>query len=153
VTDFSIKFIGYDRDDPQLASGELRFGEDVEYFRSPLGFWRHYDYEHNWKLALERLVDGASFSCLTTSVGDPATTNSVEVWTLYREGDDVHIQDALIFLDEGPGEFDPTSPWEFVDPVRSVVDEDGKIAEWHVTLDEIREFLESGSGSAPALAA
>lgn len=143
MTGFSIKFIGYDRDDPTLASGELRFGSDVEYFRSPLGFWGHYDYERNWKLALERLLEGATFSCLATCVSEPGTSNFVEVWTLYREGDDVHIQDALIFLDEGPGGFDPNSPWDFVDPVRSIADEDGQIAEWHVSLEDIWEFLES----------
>ncbi len=126
-----------------MALGELKLGEHCEHFGSILGFWGVGDYEESWLTALRRLVSGASISCLATSVIDPSNANFLEVWPLYREEDNVYVQNSLIFPDQLPHEFDPDAPWESLDP-RSVIDEDGQaISEWEVSLGDIREFLES----------
>lgn len=140
---FSIAFTGIDKQDPLIAVGKLRLGKDDEYFESVLGFWAAYDYEHSWSVGLDRLLAGESTSCLATSITNPSSANFVEVWPLYREGNDVYVQNCLIFLDQLSHEFDPDAPWDSVGP-RSVVDEDGQaISEWKVNLSDIREFLES----------
>jgi hypothetical protein len=145
LASFSIGFTGFDKQDPFVALGELTLGEDREHFGSVLGFWGVNDYEESWLAALRRLVSGASISCLATSVIDPSNANFLEVWPLYREERDVYVQNSLIFPDQLSHEFNPAAPWESVDP-RSVVDEDGQlISEWRVSLDDIREFLESNS--------
>jgi hypothetical protein len=60
---------------------------------------------------------------------------------MYREGDDVYIQNAIIFLDETEGVFDPEAPWSFVEP-RHRIDEDGnRISEWVTSMDSLREFF------------
>jgi hypothetical protein len=143
VGNFSITFTGFDEDDPLVAIGELKLSEHSEYFESVLEFWGLEDYERSWSAGLKRLLDGAAVSCLATSMIDPPTANFVEVWPLYRNGDDVYVQDHLIFMDQLSHEFDPAAPWESVRP-HSVVDEDGqKIQEWRVSLDDIREFYAS----------
>jgi hypothetical protein len=145
LANFSISFTGFDKQDPFVALGELNLGEDCEHFGSILGFWGTDDYEESWLTALRRLVSGASISCLATSVIDPSNANFLEVWPLYREGDNVYVQNSLIFPDQLSHEFDPDAPWESLDP-RSVIDEDGQaISEWKVNLSDIKEFLETKS--------
>lgn len=145
MASFSIDFTGFDEQDPTVAIGVIRLGEDHEHFESVLGFWGLDDYKAIWAAGLRRLVAGASRSCLATSVTDPSSANFVEVWPLYREESDVYVQNQLLFLDQLPRELDPTEPWESVDP-RSVVDEDGqRISEWRVSIDDIDEFLKLSS--------
>lgn len=147
MANFSIAFTGFDEEDPLVAIGKLRLGEDDEYFESVLGFWGAADYEQSWLDGLRRILAGKSTSCLATSVTNPSSANFVEVWPLYREGSDVYVQNSLIFLDQLSHEFDPDAPWESVAP-RSVVDEDGQtISEWRVSLDDIREYLETRTTS------
>lgn len=147
MANFSIAFTGFDEEDPLVAIGKLRLGEDDEYFESVLGFWGAADYEQSWSDGLRRILAGKSTSCLATSVTNPSSANFVEVWPLYREGSDVYVQNSLIFLDQLSHEFDPDAPWESVAP-RSVVDEDGQtISEWRVSLDDIREYLETRTTS------
>jgi CdiI N-terminal domain len=142
---FSIGFTGFDDDDPSVAIGAISLKGGHERFESVLGFWELDDYKRSWIAGLRRLVSGASTSCLATSVTDPSSANFVEVWPLYREESDVYVQNQLLFLDQLPREFDPTEPWESVDP-RSVVDEDGqRISEWRVSIDDIQEFLKLSS--------
>jgi CdiI N-terminal domain len=144
LAEFSIAFTGFDEQDPLVATGELRLGKDHENFQSVLGFWSVDEYQQSWTAGLQRLLAGESTSCLATSVSDPASANFVEVWPLYRRGPDVFVQNSLLFLDQLSHEFDPAAPWQSVAP-RSVVDEDGQvISEWRVSVDDIRDFLESG---------
>jgi CdiI N-terminal domain len=143
LTNFGIAFTGFDEEDPLVVNGELKLGDDREYFQSILGFWGVDDYLQSWTEGLQRLLAGASISCLATSVIDPSNANFVEVWPLYREQSDVYVQNRLLFLDQLSHEFDPSEPWNSVDP-RSVVNEDGqRISEWRVNLSDVREFLES----------
>ena len=143
MASFSIAFTGFDDEDPLVAFGELRLGEHSERFQSVLGFWEPADYRVIWMAGLRRLLSGASVSCLATSVLDPAAANFIEVWPLYRQDDDVYVQNHLLLLDELPHKFDPAAPWDSIGP-RSVIDEDGQeISEWRITVGEIREFLES----------
>lgn len=145
MAEFSIDFTGFDEQDPMVAIGVIRLGEDHEYFESVLGFWGLDDYNAIWTAGLRRLISGTSTSCLATSVTDPSSANFVEVWPLYREESDVYVQNHLLFLDQLPHELDPTEPWESVHP-RSVVDEDGqRISEWRVSIDDIEEFLKLSS--------
>jgi hypothetical protein len=145
LSKFSIAFTGFDEQDPMVATGELKLGEDHEYFGSILGFWGLEDYEEIWTVGLQRLLAGASISCLATSVSDPSNANFVEVWPLYRQKEEVYVQNSLIFLDQLAHEFDPAAPWDSVGS-RSVVNEDGqRISEWRVSLNDIRVFLESNN--------
>jgi CdiI N-terminal domain len=140
VGNFSVAFTGFDEEDPLVAIGELKLGEHSEYFESTLEFWGLEDYEGSWAAGLRRLIDGSSVSCLATSMIDPSIANFVEVWPLYRSGDDVYVQDQLIFMDQLSHEFDPAAPWESVKP-RSVINENGQeIQEWRVSLEDVQEF-------------
>ncbi|WP_433592750.1 hypothetical protein [Nocardia sp. CA-145437] len=132
------------RCDPALVGGVIRLGDDAEYFQAPIGYWGVDDYRASWAAGLRRIVGGESVACLPVTMGDPKTSNFVEVWTLYRDGDVVHAQNQLIFLGELGHEFDPGAPWRSVG-ARVTVGEDGEaVSEWTVKITAVEEFLESG---------
>lgn len=127
---------------PAEASGRIVVGEFTETFRVPLGFWNESDYRHSWRQAFEVIkANPRSTSCLMTSMTDPENSNFLVCWPMYREGENVYIQNAIIFLDEIVEAFDPAVPWGSVGP-RHGIDEDGnKISEWITSMDSLREFF------------
>ncbi|MFF5538371.1 hypothetical protein ACFY71_38975 [Streptomyces cinerochromogenes] len=87
---------------------------------------------------LERGDDATS--CLISSITDPANSNFIFCWPLYRSGEMVYVQNSIIFPEDLAEDFDPAGPWRFVEP-RSTVDEEGhEISEWQTTISEIRRF-------------
>ena len=128
---------------PATATGSIVIGGFTETFAVPLGFWGETDYRRSWQRAFEVLDgDPHATSCLMTSMTDPATSNFLLCWPMYREGQVVHIQNALIFPGETAGAFDPAAPWACVTP-RQAVDEDGnKISEWRTSMDSLRKFFD-----------
>jgi len=125
-----------------VASGRIIIDDFTETFRAPLGFWGESDYRRSWRQAFEVLnADPHATSCLMTSMTDPVNTNFLTCWPMYREGEEVYIQNALIFLDEIEQDFDPAAPWDSVRP-REAIDEDGnKISEWITSMSSLREFF------------
>jgi hypothetical protein len=76
-----------------------------------------------------------------TSMTDPRNSNFLVCWPMYRAGEDVFVQNAMIFLDETTEDFDPASPWDPVEP-RLGTDEGGnKIPDWITSMDSLRDFL------------
>jgi hypothetical protein len=139
---FAIELLAQDGPPGNSIRGRIRIGSFTEEFEASLTFWTTDDYRAAWRAALSVLSAAeTATSCLVSSITDPATSNFVFCWPLYREGDDVYVQSSLIFLDELAGTFDPTRPWLFVQP-RSTIDEDGnRISEWRTDIAAIRQFL------------
>jgi hypothetical protein len=127
---------------PAEACGRIVIGDFTETFTVPLGFWGESDYYCSWRQAFEVLAASpTSTSCLMTSMTDPSNSNFLVCWPMYREDENVYIQNAIIFLDEIDGAFDPAAPWSYIGP-RLGIDEDGnKISEWLTTMDSLREFF------------
>ncbi|GAA3874052.1 hypothetical protein GCM10022243_43990 [Saccharothrix violaceirubra] len=124
------------------ALGWIKIDDFVEWFRAPIGFWVESDYRRSWREAYLRLeISIDSTSCLLVSVTDPAVSNFLTCWPMYRDGEKVYLQNSLIFLGEVGPDFDISRPWCHVLP-RAVVNEDGmRISEWATSMDSIREFF------------
>ncbi len=133
--------------DSTEATGRIVIGNFTETFRVPLGFWDVSDYRRSWRLAFEALnASSDSTSCLMTSMTDPGNSNYLVCWPMYRQGEDVYIQNAIIFLDEIEGSFAPAAPWSYVRS-RHEIDEDGnRISEWKTSMDSLREFFGRTTG-------
>lgn len=145
---FSIELLetpeGTDQaNEPTEAPGRIVIGDFTESFRVPLGFWRESDYRRSWQQAFEHLeVDRHAVSCLMTSMTDPASSNFLSCWPMYRDGEVVYIQNAIIFLEEIGQDFDPEEPWNHIGP-RQSIDEDGnKISEWMTSINSLEQFFE-----------
>ena len=144
---FSVELLpppesGQQENNPAQAPGRITIGGFSEQFTAPLGFWAEPDYRRSWQQALAVLDAAAdSASCLMTSVTDPASSNFLVSWPMYREGENVYIQNKIIFLDEIEEDFGPAAPWRWIGP-RRATDEDGnKVCEWVAPMDSLRQFF------------
>jgi hypothetical protein len=84
-----------------------------------------------------------SVSCLIASITDPETSNFIFCWPLYRSGEDVYVQNSVVFLGELDREFDAEEPWNSVGPRRLIDDDGNQISEWPTKMADVRRFFES----------
>jgi hypothetical protein len=118
-------------------------GDFEEHFFSSMEYWREPDYERQWMEGLERILTGATRSCLITSIGHPEASTGLWWWILYRSGNRIHVQNAMCFFAQLREAFDPSNPYAAV-PSRTVVTEDGDpISEWIITIGEVAQFVGS----------
>ncbi|MCY0938053.1 hypothetical protein [Streptomyces sp. H34-S4] len=124
------------------ATGRITVGDFVESFYMDLSYWSIDEYERSWRDSIQLILDGEERdSCLIVSITNPEASNFIFSWPLYRRGEDVIIQNSIIFLDELERDFDPLEPWSSVRP-RLTVDEDGNsISEWRTSVSAVRDFL------------
>lgn len=146
---FAIQFLPDDQsefvDEPGHRYGRVHLGDHVETFLAPLSYWAEVDYCRQWHTALRRLRDGASSTCLVTSMTDPKESTFVSWWALYRNGDSIVCQEQIHFLTDTPP-FDPDDPYRSVPPRVSMSDVGTPISEWSVeaasifaAIDDMRE--------------
>jgi hypothetical protein len=72
---------------------------------------------------------------------DPEISNFLVRWPMYRDGEAVYLQNALILLSELEVDFDAKEPWAAIGP-HHIIDEDGnKVSEWETSMDSLRDFF------------
>lgn len=134
--------VGGEGDDSKGAFGRIVIGDFTETFVVPMGFWSEADYRASWRRAFEVLEgDPRAVSCLMTSMTDPVTSNFLICWPMYREGEDVYVQNAIVLFDEIEGPFDPGAPWGSIEPRRGMDDDGNRISEWPTSMGSLREFF------------
>lgn len=121
--------------------GEIRLGEFLEAFRASLFYWTEHDYLNQWKDTLKRICNGNNKSCLITSMDEPSNANFIVWWVLHLDGDIVHIQNQLLFLDDLDKPFCELNPYESIRRRETVDEEGNKILEWDVPLEDIKVYL------------
>ncbi|WP_282704300.1 hypothetical protein [Streptomyces sp. CC219B] len=132
---------------PSEAVGRIWVGSFTETFLMDLSFWSVDEYRRSWEGALRKLEGSEKeISCLIASITDPAASNFISCWPMYRDGDMIHVQNSLIFLDELDEPFDPQEPWRYVEPHREVDEDGNRISEWVTSVSEVRQFRESAWG-------
>jgi hypothetical protein len=142
---FFIGFVPEENPAEKDAVGVIRIGDFQERFRSPLSFWSPQDYERQWREGAERILAGATTSCLITSMLDPRSANFIVWWPMFLNGTRVITQNQILFLNKLAGPFDPRDPYKYVEP-RGADSE--PVSEWHTTTDAIRSFLAEPKGAA-----
>jgi hypothetical protein len=132
-----IRFINRIDYEPALALGEITLDDFVETFETPLTFWSADRYENQWREGIDRLLKEASRSCLITSMLDPKTEVFGVWWKLYRDGDQVVVQNQMLLSDVFGKNFDADEPYRSI-PDRLSVNADGEpVAEWFLKFDKI----------------
>lgn len=121
--------------------GEIKIGSFRETFLADVtSYWDEERYEAQWVKAVSCILVGER-SALITQITDPSTSNFIRWWAMYREGDDVKLQDEMIFLDQLSGPFDPGEVERFVRPRMTITEEGQEISEWSTTTSAVRAFL------------
>lgn len=113
-----------------------------EIMNIPLSYWNINDYKDSWRDSLKEGLENKKHATLAVSMYEPDNVNFILTWALYFFGDDVFIQNRVLFLDECP-EFTPETINNFTEP-RKVYSEDGmKISEWSTDLKSVLDFYHS----------
>lgn len=135
----------FDLDGDTFALGSLSIGAFQEDFHASLSYWDRDKYLAQWRNGLNRLVNGEIRSAIVTSMYDPRFANYIFWWPLYAIGDNIHVQNHGLFLDDLDESFDEADLYRFVRE-RETESEDGQsISEWTVKLSDIENFLRSPS--------
>lgn len=126
--------------EPDLALGEITLGAFTEQFEMVLSTWNFERYQRQWCEGIQRILDGASKSCLITSLWRKEDAVGGEWWPLYRVRGHVIAQNHFIRPDIFSRKFDnfnPDDPYPSI-PDRERVNEDGQeISEWSVPFNQI----------------
>ncbi len=128
--------------DKKANLGLIQIGAFEERFTASFAYWGPPDYERHWEEAIDRIVAGSSTSCLITSMASPSTASFIFWWPLYRLGNQVFIQNHILFFERLIVPFNENDPYASVRP-RRTIDEDGHaISEWVTSIDDLRMFLQ-----------
>ncbi|WP_057920892.1 hypothetical protein [Lysobacter capsici] len=146
MSGFSL-FLGLepsDEDGVACLQGRIQVGEFTEPLLCPIGYWARQDYVEQWLHALDQICMGKEKTALIVSIYDPESSNFVMVWPLYLIGDNVHVQNSIIFLEHLDEVFDAGKVGMYVEDHATISDEGEKISEWIVPVEAIRKALLRG---------
>lgn len=105
-----------------------------------LTLWNRERYEQQWRNGIQRLLSGASRSCLISSLWKTQNKFEGEWWTIYRQEDRVAVRNQLIrpsIFNQNFANFDPDDPYPSI-PDRQDLTEDGQhISEWSLPFSQI----------------
>jgi contact-dependent growth inhibition (CDI) system CdiI-like immunity protein len=129
--------------DPGVVAslGIIQIGSYQERFIASLMYWSADDYRCHWKQAIERILNSSDVSCLITSMVDPTARNHIFWWPMYRENNTVFIQNCILFFDQLQSPFDERNPFSSVTERQTIDEDDNRISEWSVQINELEEFL------------
>lgn len=134
----SIRFLIKLENEPDLAIGQITLGNFVEEFEMSLTVWNRERYEQQWKEGIQRILNGAPKSCLIASLWGDKGTWGFSWWPLYRIGDQVVAQSALIWdLNMLDKDFDPDDPYQFIREHISMNEDGQSLSEWSVPFDQV----------------
>src|SRR4051812_15079592 len=92
------------------AGGELRLGRDRFAFLLDLRYWSIADYERQWRDGSQRVLHGAPSTALMIAYRGPGEAVH-HMWGLWREADQVYVQQHSVSSSDLDAAFDPESPY------------------------------------------
>jgi hypothetical protein len=141
LTSFAIGFVDTKPTDDGHAMGFIQIGDFSERFVVTLNHWDAATYSRHWHEALRRLLTGSPAVGLMTWMTPPRSRDAARAWILYRDGEQVFIQERIFVSPEHRARFDEHQ--QLVDIAgRQTVNADGdRISEWSTGLRSIQDFL------------
>ena len=121
----------------RILIGEIVLNDYVERFEASSSFWKARDYEQQWSGGLARLRQGELKSCLITDMYDPSNASFIRWWPIFRSGEQIVIQEQILFLDRLDSPFNPSDPYRFIGDRKSISDDGERVSEWVVNLDSL----------------
>jgi len=142
---FDIYFLDAEPEEQEEGWLALRgcsvLGEFQEEFLAALGPWTREQYQRHWIQAARRLVEGPY-----DRTG--FFTSAFQFWwTMWREGEDVFVQQQLLISETLREPFNPDDPYRQLRDRHSTSDDGLPLSEWRLTMNDIRDFLARRSGA------
>jgi hypothetical protein len=114
-----------------------------ERFPAPLTVWNIDQYKQQWERAIARILKGEAITYLITGLRDPWNSDFISLFVLYREGDDVFIQNQIILCEGNEDKIAKMDLLDLVEERETHTEEGEEISEWKVPIDELRFFVVS----------
>ena len=143
---FAISFMNlplvktYDDYSTMAAKGLIVLGDSSEEFLANLGDWSQEDYQSQWRDSIHSLVDGGNKAVLITTYSSPVIASHLEWWALYREGEDIFVQNQLLFFEGIEDRFRPSQAVQFLKERETENEEGVSISEWKISMGDLRDF-------------
>lgn len=115
------------------AGAELRLGRERFGFLVDLNHWQIADYERQWRGATKRLLHGGASTALMIAYRGPGEATHL-MWGLWRDGNQVYVQQHSVLAGELDTPFDPHSPYGHLGQRIPASTHGLPIPEWRVDL-------------------
>ncbi|PKG37019.1 hypothetical protein [Psychromonas sp. Urea-02u-13] len=132
----------FESEGEQVVLGSINIGDFQEKFYASLSYWDRNQYLSQWKLALERVLNGEPCSALVTTMYDPSKANFIFWWVLYVLEDEIYIQNHTLFLDEVDSPFNEFDLYSSIPDRKTQTEEGESISEWKVKMSAVKEFYD-----------
>lgn len=141
---FDISFLNEKTNDNNEV-GSIVVGDFTEDLIIPTSAWQRQEYEKQWRKSLQSIVQGNALSSgLITEIYPEGAAEYVNIWPIYRVGDEVYIQNRMLFLNDYPG-FKQENLMDYVGE-RELIDSEGnKISEWKTGIGDIKKWLDQSN--------
>lgn len=131
-----------EREGERVLPASIIIDQFEEKLYIPISYWDIDSYKAQWRESLSEGLKNRKHSGLAVTMYAADQTSFIFIWVAYFKGNDVFIQNSVLFMDDCPS-FSPSKINEFIEP-RMTHDEDGeKISEWRTDLASIITFFES----------
>lgn len=90
----------------KASLGQIKIGNFQERILIPTEYWSPADYRQQWIEAVDQISKTGDATALITEMYDPSDANFIKCWPIYKEGNTIHIQNRILFLDQLPDQFD-----------------------------------------------
>ncbi len=138
---FSIDFIDYKSPDKFLTRGQISIGDFSEEFECAIHYWDKERYINQWVEGCNKICKDSK-SALVTSMNDPEKANFIVWWIMYREDNNIYVQNQFLFMEHLSSPFLEENLYSYIDD-REIVNEDGReISEWQTNVFEMQEWLQ-----------
>ncbi|EOU3146989.1 hypothetical protein AB8884_09240 [Yersinia enterocolitica] len=128
--------------DEMVLPTSIIIDEFTEPLYIPLSYWSFENYQKSWLSSIEEGLQNKKHSALAVSMYEPDYTNFIFIWVLYYSGNEVFVQNNILFLDECSG-FTPESINDFIEPRTTYNEDEMKISEWSTDLKSVIDFYNS----------
>ncbi|CFB70694.1 hypothetical protein ACOHX9_000052 [Yersinia enterocolitica] len=128
--------------DEMVLPASIIIDEFTEPLYIPLSYWSFENYQKSWLSSIEEGLQNKKHSALAVSMYEPDYTNFIFIWVLYYSGNEVFVQNNILFLDECSG-FTPESINDFIEPRTTYNEDEMKISEWSTDLKSVIDFYNS----------
>jgi CdiI N-terminal domain len=115
------------------AGAELQLGPDRLHFVVDLQHWPMAAYERQWREGIGRVAHGAASTALMTAYRGSGDEPH-RMWALWREGDQIYVQEVSVLPADLDAPFDPSAPYEHVGDRVPASEEGLPIAEYRYDL-------------------
>jgi hypothetical protein len=138
---FSIKVLNepeHNVFDEPCSWCQIDINDFSERFPAPIGVWDLEQYKQQWRDCIQRVSEGKEKDYLVTGMRDPKSSDFISLFVLYREGENIFIQNQIVFCEGNEVQISTMNILDLVEDRETHTDDGVQISEWKISIGELR---------------